>query len=124
MIYISPARDKVTTLSAILEPALDLDDIIPVENFSDLTIQVLADRLQQSRTAEQHIYRESELDELWRLLDIACRSGDPDGLRGPEMLRNMRDIVHRAHDLVGMDGKPKEAAAALREALSGDLGPQ
>ena len=110
-----PAREKTT---------LDLNDIIPVENFSDLTLQTLADRLQRSRTAEHCIYRESELDELWRLVDIACRSGDPDGLRGAETLRNMRDIVHRAHDLVGMDGKPKEAAAALREALSGGLGPQ
>lgn len=101
-----------------MEPQVDLDDIIPVENFSDLTIQILAERLQRSRTAEHYIYRESELDELWRLLDIACRSGDPDGLRGSEELRSMRFIVHRAHDLVGMEGKPKEAAEVLREALS------
>ena len=100
---------------------MDLDDILPVENFSDLTIQQLADRLQRSHTAEHHIYRESELDELWRLLDIACRSGDPDGLRGEETLRNMRDVVHRAHDLVGVDGKPQEAAEMLRSALSGGL---
>jgi hypothetical protein len=96
---------------------VDLDDIIPVENFSDLTIQTLADRLQRSRTDEQCIYRECELDELWRLVDIAVRSGDPDGLRSEEQLRQIRDLVHRAHDLVGMDGKPAEAAAILREAL-------
>jgi site-specific recombinase XerC len=96
---------------------LDLDDILPVENFSDLTIQTLADRLQRTRTAEQCIYRETELDEVWRLIDIAVRSGDPDGLRDNETLRLMRDAVHRAHDLVGMDNKPLEAAAALREVL-------
>ena len=96
---------------------LDLDDILPVENFSDLTIQTLADRLQRTRTAEQCIYRESELDEVWRLIDIAVRSGDPDGLRDNETLRMMRDAVHRAHDLVGMESKPVEAAAALREVL-------
>jgi hypothetical protein len=96
---------------------LDLDDILPVENFSDLTIQTLADRLQRTRTAEQCIYRETELDEVWRLLDIAVRSGDPDGLRDNETLRMMRDAVHRAHDLVGMDSKPADAAAALREVL-------
>jgi len=96
---------------------VDLDDIIPVENFSDLTIQTLADRLQRTRTAEQCIYRETELDELWRLIDIAVRSGDPDGLRDSETLRRMRDAVHQAHDLVGMESKPLEASAALREVL-------
>ncbi|WEK46511.1 MAG: hypothetical protein P0Y56_16115 [Candidatus Andeanibacterium colombiense] len=96
---------------------MNLDDIIPVENFSDLTIQTLADRLQRTRGAEQCIYRETELDELWRLIDVAVRSGDPDGLRDRETLREMRDAVHRAHDLVGMDNKPLEAAAALREVL-------
>jgi hypothetical protein len=96
---------------------LDLDDVMPIENFSDLTIQTLADRLQRSTTAEHHIYRESELDELWRLLDIATRNKDPDGLRNSEWLAGMRSAVHRAHDLVGMEGRPKEAAEALRQAL-------
>lgn len=96
---------------------MDLDDILPVENFSDLTIQTLADRLQRTKSAEQCIYRETELDEVWRLIDIAVRSGDPDGLRDAETLRRMRDAVHQAHDLVGMDGKPLEAAAVLREIL-------
>jgi len=96
---------------------LDLDDVLPVENFSDLTLRTLADRLQRSTTAEQHIYRESELDELWRLLDIALRAGDPDGLRDARWLGAMRDAVHRAHDLVGMEGKPKAAADVLRQAV-------
>ena len=96
---------------------MDLDDIWPVENFSDLTIQTLVDRLARSRSAEQHIYRETELDELWRLVDIAMRSGDPEGLRSAARLGAMRAAIHRAHDLVGMDGKPVEAAAALRGTL-------
>ncbi len=97
---------------------MDLDDILPVENFSDLTLQVLADRLQRTRTDEQCIYRESELDELWRLVDIAISAGDPDGLRDETTLRMMRDAIHKAHDLVGMDTRPKEAAEVLREAIS------
>lgn len=96
---------------------MDLDDVLPIENFSDLTIQMLAERLQRSTSAEQHIYRESELDELWRLLDIAERRGDPDGVRDADWLSAMRESVHRAHDLVGMDGRPKEAAEVLRKAL-------
>lgn len=98
--------------------SLDLDSIAPVENFSDLTIQTLADRLQRSRTDEQCIYRECELDELWRLIDIAVRNGDPDGLRSGEQLRRMQQAVHRAHDLAGMECKPGEAAAILRELLT------
>ncbi len=96
---------------------MDLDSIFPVDNMSDLTIQTLVDRIQRSTTDEQFIYRETELDELWRLVDMAQRQGDPEGRRDAEQLQSMRDMVHRAHDLVGMEGKPVEAAAALREAL-------
>jgi len=96
---------------------LNLNDVLPIENFSDLTIQILADRLQRSTTAEQHIYRESELDELWRLLDVAVRRGDPEGIREKAWLVAMRDSAHKAHDLVGMDGRPKEAAEVLRAVL-------
>lgn len=96
---------------------MDLNDVLPVDNFSDLSIQMLADRLQRSTTNEQHIYRESELDELWRLLDIAAKRGDSDGVRDQTWLVAMRNSVHRAHDLVGMDGRPKEAADILRKAL-------
>ncbi|MCW2387547.1 hypothetical protein M2333_000593 [Sphingobium sp. B11D3B] len=95
---------------------MDLDDILPVENFSDLTIQTLADRLQRSSGAEQCIYRESELDELWRLIDIALKAGG-DTHYDFEQLHHLRDLVHRAHDLVGMEDRPREAAEVLREAL-------
>lgn len=106
---------KVTTQ---MEKKLDLNDIAPVENYSDLTIQVLVDRLARSSTLEHCIYRESELDEMWRLLDIAVNITDDENQRDLADLRKIREIVHTAHDLVGMDVKPKEAAAALREALS------
>ena len=96
---------------------MDLDSILPVENMSDLTIQTLVDRIQRSKGDEQFIYRETELDELWRLVDVAVRMGQAEGGRGEEQLRQMRDAIHRAHDLVGMEGKPLEAAAVLREAL-------
>jgi hypothetical protein len=96
---------------------LDLDSIYPVDSMSDLTVQTLVDRIARSRTEEQFVYRETELDELWRLVDIAIRAGTDESGRGEERLRQMRDSVHRAHDLIGMDAKPLEAAAALREAL-------
>jgi hypothetical protein len=96
---------------------LELDDVLVVSSISDLTIQTLADRLQRSTTDEQHIYRESELDELWRLLDIAASGDGLEGIRRKAWLATMRDAVHRAHDLVGMEGRPQEAAAVLRDSL-------
>ncbi len=96
---------------------MDLDSIYPVDNMSDLTIQTLVDRIERSTKEEQFIYRETELDELWRLIDIAEKTGDPEGMRSKEQLHQMRNAIHRAHDLVGMDSKPLEAAEALREAL-------
>lgn len=95
---------------------MDLDDILPVENFSDLTIQALADRLQRTVGAEQCIYRESELDELWRLIDIALKTDNED-FYDVEKLRHLRNLVHKAHDLVGMENRPRAAAEVLREAL-------
>lgn len=96
---------------------MDLDSIFPVDNMSDLTVQTLVDRIQNSRTEEHFIYRETELDELWRLVDVAIRTGDSEEGRSNERLRQMHTAIYRAHDLIGMDGKPTEAAAALREAL-------
>ena len=97
---------------------MNLDSIFPVDNMSDLTVQTLVERIQRSVTDEQFIYRETELDELWRLVDMALKVGDPDEHRSEDQLRQMRDAVHKAHDLVGMDGKPLEAAGALRKVLT------
>ena len=96
---------------------MDLDSIFPVDNLSDLTLQTLVDRIARSTTLEHFIYRETELDELWRLADMAVRRDEAVGHRAPEQLAAMRAAIHRAHDLVGMDGKPLEAAEALRTAL-------
>lgn len=97
---------------------MDLDSIFPVDNLSDLTLQTLVDRIARSTSEEHFIYRETELDELWRLADMAVSRGDLVGHRSPEQVLAMRAAIHRAHDLVGMDGKPLEAAEALRAALT------
>jgi hypothetical protein len=97
---------------------MDLDSIFLVDNLSDLTLQTLVDRIARSTTDEQFIYRETELDELWRLADMAVRTATTDGHRNQAQLEAMRAAIHRAHDLVGMDGKPIEAAEALRQTLA------
>ncbi len=96
---------------------MELDDVLLVTSFSDLAIQTLIDRLQRSHSAEHCIYREVELDELWRLIDIATNAVDANGLRNKARLCAMRDAVHNAHDLVGRDNRPMDAADVLRGLL-------
>lgn len=88
-----------------------LDDIHDVDDYSELTIRAMIDRLERSTTPEQFIYRETELDEMWRLVDIRIRIAD-----GAEKaaLEDMRGAIVRAHDLVGMEGQPLDAANELR----------
>lgn len=65
------------------------------------------------------IYREAELDEVWRLIDGAMR-----GLRaagGSEeavaILQRLSEAVMRAHDFIGVDSDVTKAAAALRSGI-------
>lgn len=74
-------------------------------------IDVLIDLLERSRTPEQFIYREVELDELWRWLDDELREEqDPERLAA---LGAMKQHVMRAHDL-SAEGAVQEAAGELR----------
>ena len=83
---------------------MQLDQTHAIADLSAETLAQLITRIELSRTEAQFIYRECELDEVWRLLD----GGDDADLLA---------AVARAHDLVGMEGRPREAAQALREAL-------
>ncbi len=93
---------------------MGLDDIHDIDDWSQITVWALIDRIQRSDTEEQLIYRETELDELWRLLDIASASATRDGAaHAPELLR-MKQTVMQVHDLVGVEHKPAEAADLLK----------
>jgi hypothetical protein len=93
---------------------VSLDDIHEVHDYSEITLRALIDRLQRSSSDEQFIYRESELDEMWRIVDIEL--GEAEKFRRPECdtLRDIRTAIMAAHDLVGMEGRPLEAAERLR----------
>lgn len=93
---------------------MSLDDIHPVDDLSQITMRALVDRLQRSTTAEQLIYRETELDEMWRLADIALAEAERNRGADRERLRRIKDAVMRAHDLVGVDMQPRAAADILR----------
>lgn len=91
-------------------------NVIAVEDYGEATLRNLIAQLEVSHSFEHCIYRESELDAAWRLLDIALERGD--GASQPrERLIALRDAVHEAHDLAA-DEQPQQAAARLRKALS------
>jgi hypothetical protein len=85
---------------------MNLDELHSVEDLSKATLLALSDRIARSTSEEQFIYRECEIDELWRLLGPAHAPSDNVALRA---------AVMEVHDLVGVDGDPKRAAERLRE---------
>lgn len=95
---------------------MKLDDIQTVEDVSEITIRSMIDRLRRSTTSEQFIYRETELDEMWRIVDLALK--DPARTADADSLSKLREAIVTAHDLVGVDLRPKDAAAALEAILS------
>ena len=93
---------------------MSLDDIHDVDDYSQITVRALIDRLQRSTSPEQLIYRETELDEMWRLTDIALAEAERNRSPDRALLARIKDAVMQAHDLVGVDGQPFAAADVLR----------
>ena len=92
-----------------------LDEIHDIDDWSQITIWSLIDRILRSDGFSHSIYRETELDELWRILDIASatavREGDADAPR----LLQLKATAMQAHDLIGIEGNLAGAAEVLRE---------
>lgn len=99
---------------------MDLDDIHDVDDYSEITLRKMIDRLRRSTTAEHFIYRETELDEMWRVIDIELARVVGDAAETAR-LSHLRATVMRAHDLVGVDGQPVAAAQELERLLPGVL---
>ena len=99
---------------------IDPEALCEIEDFSTATLQAQIERLLASGTAEHLIYRECELDEIWRLLDLEVASLSATSTANPDLprLQAWRTSVMRAHDLVGVEGDPVRAAACLRELIS------
>ena len=90
---------------------------VPIDDFSDETLRNIVAHLEQSTTFEHFIYRESELDEVCRLVDQALQGSQS---RASEQHRARWQVVfdaaRDAHDLVGVE-EPERAAARLRQVL-------
>ncbi len=89
-----------------------------VSDLSPDMLRLIALRIEASQTTEQIVYRETELDEVWRLADIALAGARAGSVHPAEIerLKTMADLVHAAHDLVGQNEDRVAAAAALRKA--------
>jgi hypothetical protein len=95
---------------------MDPDRIQPIEDYSPETLARLCDALDRSTTREHYVYREAELDDLWRVLDTALSGARRDSRKRGEAgrLERLLTVTMEAHDLVGSDERPAEAAVRLR----------
>ena len=93
------------------------DRIVIVQDVSDETLRNIVAHLEVSTTFEHFVYRESELDEVCRLVELVLEgSRDPTTAPQRARLQMIFEAAHDAHHLVA-DEKPAEAAARLREIL-------
>lgn len=92
-----------------------LDDIHDIDDWSQITVWALIDRIRKSSSFEHAIYRETELDELWRNLDIAAATAVREGLPEAPRLLHLKAITMQAHDLIGVDGNLPAAADLLAQ---------
>ena len=97
-----------------------LDRMHAVEDHSRATILALSEALEQSTSREQFVYREAELDDLWRIVSTALDLARNDTRRRDEtaQLTDLLAVVQAAHDRVGSDENPRAAAALLRSATA------
>lgn len=79
--------------------------IVDVETLDVDTVVLVIHQVEVSPRADQLAYRESEIDTLWTLADMAAQAGDTDASEWLELL-------WQAHDHVG-DGDRTLALAAL-----------
>lgn len=87
--------------------------IIDVQTLDAATVSLVIGQVQASPRADQLAYRESEVDALWTLADMAAKDGQA-------AAQEWLDLLWTAHDHVG-NGNHSEAIAALgrlRESLA------
>jgi hypothetical protein len=96
-----------------------LNQLYEINDFSPDTIRRLAERIAETAQPEDLLYREAELDDLWRqvgtaLDDAKAVVADP---LTTSFLTELLALVHEVHDLVGSKNDPRRAAERLRTAL-------
>jgi hypothetical protein len=91
---------------------MELDSVHPINDLSLRTLIDLSERIARSTSEEHLVYRESEIDEVWRLLGPSHAAASED-----ERTAALRRVIMEVHDLVGVDSNPTAAAAKLRSVI-------
>jgi len=97
-------------------PCVDEEQLHDVFDCKPQTLLALAERVEQSKEDMQLVYREAEMDELWRAVTIAVMQLEHDSAPAEKVVawNAVKDEVMRIHDLVGVDLDTDVAAFALR----------
>jgi len=108
-----------------MSPERDRDEPWVVADLRPASFEAVAEALLASTTFEELVYRESEMDALFTLADVAVKEEEraraetlparTDPTAGEDHLRQLRALIFRAHDL-SHDDQNEEAAAVLRSA--------
>jgi hypothetical protein len=100
---------------------IDPNAVCDIQDYAAETLAGEIERLLASSGPEHLIYRECELDEIWRLIDLDVASLRASGGPAAEVARleRLRGSIMQAHDLVGVAGDPAAAAQQLRGLLAG-----
>ena len=87
---------------------------LPIHDFSPDTLLSLVERIESSSGFQHFIFREAELDDLWRQVEHALVSAQSKGrsTRDIDRLRILLDCVVAAHDLVSVSKKDEANGAA------------
>ncbi len=88
--------------------------IVLVEDFSNETLENIVEHLEVSTQFDHFVYRESELDSICRLVEMAIKETPSSDVHASKRLVEVLDAAQAAHDLVA-DEKPAEAALRLRQ---------
>ncbi|MFW3169566.1 hypothetical protein [Geodermatophilus sp. CPCC 206100] len=89
--------------------------VVDVQALDAVTVSAVIGQVEVSPQADQLAYRESEIDALWTLADMAVKDGRPGA-------QEWLELLWEAHDHVG-DGNHGQALAALQQ-LRDSLGAQ
>jgi hypothetical protein len=88
----------------------DPDDVVTIEDLAPAVVEAVIARINVSTNFTHLVYRESELDALWSLADMAARRAAPGADR-------LVELLWAAHDLVG-EGRREAAVVELRKVIS------
>jgi hypothetical protein len=96
----------------------EIDGVWPIEDLTPDAVTALAMRIQGSWTSEQLVYREAELDDLWRQAETARGESRRRDDSAADTLARVFVLAQQSHDLVGQSGDTLQAAEVLHEAAA------